>query len=42
MQAVSDAYIESMIEPFRNRGWAYGSGFLSAHVLYAMIDCRSD
>ena len=22
--------------------WAYGSGFLSAHVLYAMIDCRSD
>lgn len=22
--------------------WAYGSGFVSAHVLYAMIDCRSD
>lgn len=22
--------------------WAYGSGFLSAHVLYVMIDCRSD
>ena len=22
--------------------WAYGSGFLSAHLLYAMIDCRSD
>ena len=22
--------------------WAYGSGFVSAHLLYAMIDCRSD
>lgn len=22
--------------------WAYGSGFVSAHVLYAMVDCRSD
>nr|DAX75626.1 MAG TPA: hypothetical protein [Caudoviricetes sp.] len=22
--------------------WAYGSGFVSEHVLYAMIDCRSD
>lgn len=22
--------------------WAYGSGFVSAHALYAMIDCRSD
>ena len=22
--------------------WAYGSEFVSAHVLYAMIDCRSD
>ena len=21
--------------------WAYGSGFVSAHVLYAMIDCRT-
>ena len=21
--------------------WAYGSGFLPAHVLYAMIDCRT-
>ena len=25
MQAVSDAYIESMIEPFRNRGYIKGS-----------------
>ena len=22
--------------------WAYGSGFVSAHLLYVMIDCRSD
>lgn len=22
--------------------WAYGSGFLSVHILYVMIDCRSD
>lgn len=22
--------------------WAYGNGFVSAHLLYAMIDCRSD
>lgn len=22
--------------------WAYGSGFVSAHLLYAMVDCRSD
>ena len=22
--------------------WAYGSGFVSAHLLYAMIDCRID
>ena len=22
--------------------WAYGSGFISAHLLYAMIDCRAD
>jgi hypothetical protein len=22
--------------------WAYGSGYVSAHLLYAMIDCRSD
>lgn len=22
--------------------WAYGSGFLSVHLLYVMIDCRSD
>jgi len=22
--------------------WAYGSGFVSSHLLYVMIDCRSD
>lgn len=33
-------------EQVKNNGetiiWAYGSGFVSAHVLYAMIDCRFD
>ena len=33
-------------EQVKNNGetiiWAYGNGYLSAHLLYAMIDCRSD